>query len=211
VLTELGIPFGEQLLRFGDAAVWLQYRGIVPSGKVPCLKDGPLYVWDSLSIIEYLHERHPGVWPADATARAWARSAAAEMHSGFQPLRSQCPMSCGLRVRLFQRTPQLQQNLARLAQLWDEGLQRFGGPFLAGASFSAVDACYAPVVFRVQTYGLELPSGSAAYCAHMLRQRALQQWYVAALAEPFRDAEDEADCARLGEVTADLRAPAEGP
>jgi glutathione S-transferase len=88
LLRELGIPFVEHLLRFGETADWNDYRKISPTGKVPCLRDGSTSVWDSLAIIEYVAERHAGVWPADAAARAWARCAAAEMHSGFSALRS---------------------------------------------------------------------------------------------------------------------------
>lgn len=207
LLRELGIGFTEQLVRFGDTAAWQRYRALVPSGKVPCLADGELRIWDSLSIAEYLHERHPGVWPADAAARAWARSAAAEMHSGFLALREQCPMSCGVRVRLVAPTPALELDLARLTALFEDGLQRFGGPFLAGSSFCAADAFYAPVAFRVQTYGLQLPPDAAAYIAHLLRQRALVDWYAEALAERFRDTPHDTELAQLGEVTADLRTP----
>jgi glutathione S-transferase len=210
LLRELGIGFAEKLVRFGDAAAWEQYRTLVPSTKVPCLFDGELRIWDSLSIAEYLHERHAGVWPQDAAARAWARSAAAEMHSGFQELRGRCAMSCGVRIRLFHHTPGLERDVARVGALWSEGLQRFGGPFLAGAAFSAADAFYAPVVFRVQTYGLKLSPDGEAYGAHMLRQRSLVEWYAEALAERFRDAPHDAEIAKEGQVIADLRS-AENP
>lgn len=46
-------------------------------------------------------------------------------------------------------------------RLWCEGLRRFGGPFLAGAAFGAVDAFFAPVAFRVQSYGLGLSAPAA--------------------------------------------------
>ena len=39
-------------------------------------------------IVEYLAGRHPAAWPRDGRARAWARCAAAEMHSGFSTLRN---------------------------------------------------------------------------------------------------------------------------
>src|SRR5690606_31491236 len=111
-----------------------------PTGLVPVLNDGDRVVWESLSIIEYLAERHPEVWPDDAAVRAWARSAAAEMHGGFSTLRSVCGMNCGIRVRLHEVSPALQNNLDRIDALWTEGFARFGGPFLAGGKFTAVDA-----------------------------------------------------------------------
>ena len=93
LMRELGIPFREILVPFGGAANPDAFRAFSPTGKVPCLVDGTTTVWDSLAISEYVGERHAGVWPAEALARAWARSAAAEMHSGFQALRGKMPMN----------------------------------------------------------------------------------------------------------------------
>ncbi len=107
VLSAFNIPFEEKIHPFPENGVWDLYRTFSPSGKVPCLQDGDLIVWDSLAIIEYLAEQHPHLWPSDKTARAWARCAAAEMHSGFQTLRNNCGMSCGMRIQLQQITPAL--------------------------------------------------------------------------------------------------------
>ena len=161
-MREVGIEFKEHLIPFGGAA-WKDFLELSPSGKIPCLLDGSILVWDSLAIIEYLAERHRGVWPQQVEARAWARSAAAEMHAGFTELRNRCSMSCGVRLRLKQTPAALTRDIARLDALWSDGLDRFGGPFLAASSFTAVDAFFAPVAYRVQTYGLELRPAAAAY------------------------------------------------
>ena len=204
ILGALEIPFEERLHVFvpGFAA---RTEGRSPSGKVPCLDDDGRVVWDSLAIAEYLAERHPGVWPEDAGARAWARCAAAEMHSGFQALREQCSMTCGQRVRLAATPEALLRDIERIAALWTDGLRRFGGPFLAGASFGAVDAFFCPVAFRIQTYGLELPDEASRYARRLLALPAMRRWYEAALAEPWRDAPHEAEVTRAGQVLQDLR------
>ncbi len=207
VLQELRIPFAERLVPFHESADWVLFRRISPNGKVPCLIDGATTVWESLAIVEYLAERHEGVWPEDAGARTWARSAASEMHAGFSELRNRCSMSCGVRVQLHSVTPALTADLNRLSVLWSDGLQRFGGPFLAGAGFSAVDAFYAPVVFRLQTYGLQLDAQAQAYASRMLERETLRSWYEAALAEPWRDLPHDADVGQFGRVIQDLRAP----
>lgn len=207
LLRELRIPFTENLIPFHDAAKWAAYRRVAPNGKVPCLIDGTATVWESLAIVEYLAERHAGVWPADASARAWARSAAAEMHAGFGELRNRCSMSCGVRIRLHYGSPALTADLNRLSTLWNDGLGRFGGPFLGGASFTAVDAFFAPVVFRIQTYNLGLDAVSQAFVARMLDRESMRSWYADGLREPWRDLPHEMEIGHFGEVLQDLRAP----
>jgi len=206
LMRELGIEFAEQLIPFGDAPRWEGFRKISPSGKVPCLVDGRSAVWDSLAIAEYLAERHVGVWPGDPSARAWARCASAEMHSGFAELRNRCSMSCGVRARLKQRPAALERELDRLQALFADGLSRFGGTFLGGVRFSAVDAFFAPVAFRVRTYGLELGAAAAAYLERLLDLPSMQAWYAAAVLERFRDLPHDEEIARMADVTQDLRA-----
>jgi len=206
LLRELGIEFREHLMPFGLESSWREYRKVSPSGKVPCLIDGDNVVWDSLAITEYLGERHKGVWSADAAARTWSRSAAAEMHSGFNELRNRCSMSCGLRVRLHEFPAGLKADTERLNTLWNEGLRRFGGPFLAGGAFTAVDAFYAPVAFRVQTYSLPLNAAAKAYVDRLLGTRALREWYADALKETLRDPGHDDEIKGMGTVLEDLRA-----
>jgi glutathione S-transferase len=207
LMKALGVPFEERVTPFSGHSNREGFRQFSPTGMVPCLHDGPTVVWDSLAISEYLAERHSGVWPVEPEARAFARCAAAEMHSGFSALRSGCSMSCGLRVRLHETSPALQLNLDRLAELWGEGLARFGGPFLAGSVFTAADAFYAPVAFRVQTYGLNLPGVAGEYARRLLDLPALKSWYVAALQEPWRDEAHEIEVFEAGTVLQDLRSP----
>ncbi len=207
LMTELDIPFEERTLRFGDTHAWEDYRQrISRAGKVPCLEDGNIIVWDSLSIAEYLAERHRGIWPEQAAARAWARSAAAEMHAGFTELRNRCSMTCGQRIRLKQFPDSLERDLSDLGALWNDGLRRFGGPFLAGTAFTAADAFFAPVAFRVQTYMLPLDSASMAYVTLLLQLRSMRGWYADALRETFRDAPHEQETLRTGTVLTDFRA-----
>jgi glutathione S-transferase len=206
LMRELKIAFREHSVHFGDESAWQSYRKISPTGKVPCLVDGDTVVWDSLAIAEYLAERHPGVWPAEAGARAWARSVAAEMHSGFTDLRNLCSMSCGIRVRLNEIPAGLERDIARLNILWSEGLRRFGGPFLAGKAFSAADAFYAPVAFRIQSYGLKADTAAMAYVHQLLGLAAMREWYAAALKETLRDVPHEAEIRAVGQVLEDLRA-----
>ncbi len=207
LMQTLGLAFTEQNETFDSDDNSAKFRSFSPNGKVPCLHDEALQtvVWDSLAIVEYLAEQYPQVWPRDRRARAFARSAAAEMHSGFTALRGTCPMNVGIRVKLTAAPAALQQDLARLDSLWQQGLSEFGGPFLAGEQFSAVDAFFAPVAFRVQSYGLVLSAPAMAYVARLLALPAMQQWTRAALAEGRREPSHEEACVAFGELMADLR------
>ncbi len=207
LMTALDIPFSERL-HFFQPGGQNGFDGFSPSALVPCLVDGETAVWDSLAIVEYLYESHPAVWPASKAARAYARSAAAEMHSGFGTLRTICSMTVGQRIKLHDTPPALVRDLARLDALWNHGFTHFGGLYLAGDAFTAVDAFFAPVVFRIQTYGLgfDLSDTARTYVDRLLAHPALVKWYKDALKETERDADHEARQARVGTVIEDLRA-----
>ena len=207
LMRERGIPFEERRVLLGEGSNWDAYRKFSPNGRVPCLVDGGASVWESLAIAEYLAERHKGIWPEDAAARAWARCAAAEMHAGFAALRDVCTMNVGIRVRLRDTPPALARDVARIAELWNEGLGRFGGPFLAGKTFTAADAFFAPVAFRVQTYGLALDGAAASYAERLLALPSLRDWEAAALQEATREPGHEDEARRAGTWIEDRRAP----
>ncbi|MDR7153523.1 glutathione S-transferase [Sphingobium xenophagum] len=206
LMTTLGIPFIDRIEPFLQPTNYAAFRSFSPTGQVPVLIDGERTVWDSLGIILYLADRHAEVWPGDEGARAWAQCAAAEMHSGFATLRNDCTMNIGVRVEPHLPSPALNKDIARLTELWEEGLARFGGPYLAGDAFTAVDAFYAPVAFRVRTYGLDVGAAGQAWVEHMLALPAMQAWETAALAESWREDSHEAEIGAAGRIVADYRA-----
>jgi glutathione S-transferase len=128
------------------------------------------------------------------------------MHAGFSALREGCSMNCGVRIQLASLTPALKADLARLEELWLDGLDRFKGPFLAGKQFTAADAFFTPVAFRIQTYGLPLGERALEYAGRLRALPSMKAWYDAALAETFREPAHEADSTRAGKVLEDLRA-----
>lgn len=201
LMRELGIGFEERLVPFEQGG----FRSFSPSGKVPCLVDANRVVWDSLAICEYLGERHIGVWPADWGARAWARSAAAEMHSGFLELRTRCNMNLGLRIEIQDIPEPLAQDIARIEEIWQQGLRTFGGPFLAGDRFTTVDAFFAPVAFRFLTYTVPLSDASAGYVERLRALEPMRAWQEAALAEPWREQRYEESSLAAGRFIEDLR------
>jgi glutathione S-transferase len=205
LMRGLEIPFRERLLPFHENKGPGDFKLFSPTGRVPCLVDGALRVWDSLAIAEYLAERHVGVWPSQPDARGFARCASAEMHSGFAALRQHCSMNVGMRLRLRKVPVEVEQDLARLEVLWSEGLERFGGPWLAGARYTNVDAFFAPVATRVQTYDLKVSLESSRYVTRLLEFPAVKEWIDAGTRETFRDESHERDCLVNAEVLQDLR------
>ncbi|MHA6770032.1 glutathione S-transferase family protein [Sphingobium ummariense] len=206
LMKALGIPFEDRIEPFAQAVNYAAFRSFSPTGQVPVLLDGDRTIWDSLGIALYVGERHPGVWPWEKEARAWAQCAVAEMHSGFATLRNDCPMNVGVRVETHLPSPALNKDIGRLKELWEEGLERFGGPFLAGAAFTAVDAFYAPVAFRVRTYGLDVGPVARTWVDHMLALPAMREWEAAALAETWREESHEAEVGAAGRILEDHRA-----
>ena len=179
-----GAPFEEVPVQLTGTAPNPANKAFSPSGFVPVLHDGATVVWDTLAIAEYLAERHPGLWPTDPVARAWARSISAEMHSGFSALRNDMTMCIRERLDVRPWSAALQANIARVEELWNESRRRHGagGAFLCGA-FSAADAFYAPVVYRFRTYGVAPQGAAGEYLAAMLAQPWLREWEAAALKE----------------------------
>lgn len=162
-------------------------RDFHPARTAPALRlpDGTT-VMESLAIAEELASRHPGAghWPADLRARAVARSLAAEMHAGFQALRSQCPMN--LRVS-YEATPvdeALRADLARLEVIWDWARDTVGadGPWLCGA-YGAADAFFAPIASRVATYNLPVSERAMAYVEAHLAHPSFLRWRAEGLSE----------------------------
>ena len=203
-------PFKEMMVALsGEAQPNPANRSFSPSARVPCLHDGDVVVWDSLAIAEYLAERHAGMWPADPVARAWARAVACEMHSGFAALRNEMTMCIRERVDVRPWSPTLAADIARVAEIWNEGRRRFGagGPYLCGA-MSLADAFYAPVAFRFRTYGVAADGMAAAYLSDLLAEPLLREWEAAALAETAIVEADEPRIIYRAKLAAQVAGPA---
>lgn len=202
LMKQAGIPFEEIMVRFdsfeADSTFKKALRGVNPVGKVPVLMDDGFAVWDTLAIAEYLAERFPEkqLWPAEARARARARSVCAEMHSGFGALRSHCPMNIEASLPdtgklIWRDQAGVRADMARLCGLWSELLAVQPEGALLFGDFSIADAYFAPVCMRIKTYGLPLPADLAAYVERVCALPGVKAWIDDALAEhDFLDFEE---------------------
>lgn len=189
----LGIEFREIVIPFDFPAGNPQIRAISPTGRVPVLKDGDLVVPESLAILDHLARKFPDkrLWPSGFDDRTRAMSISLEMVSGFQPLRTACPMNLRRPKWPATITPAIAENVARIDAIWNEALARSGGPFLFG-SFTIADAMFSPVVNRFDVYDIKVSGVADAYMARIKALPAWAEWETAARAEPWVIEEDEA-------------------
>jgi glutathione S-transferase len=181
---QAGIPFEEISISLRRATTKAEILKHSPTGKVPCLIDGDLVVWESLSICEYLAEGVPTLWPSEKKARAEARSIAAEMHAGFTALRQGMPLDVRASLPFLSSSVEVKADVARIVSICEDCRKRHGheGPFLFG-HFTNADAMYAPVVFRFLTYHVELPELPRQWVETMAALPAMREWREMAGAE----------------------------
>ena len=201
LLTQAGIAFEEVMVRFDAFSPDSQFKQrlgpVSPSGKVPVLVDDGFAIWDTLAIAEYLAEKFPQhpLWPADAKARARARSVSAEMHSGFTGLRGACPMNIDADLAqagalIWRDKPAVRADVARIVEMWTDLLDTHKGPMLFGA-FSIADAMFAPVCMRLGRYALPLPPAITAYVQRVEQLPGVKAWIAGAMREKdFLDFEE---------------------
>ena len=198
LMTELGIPFAERMLKF-DSEDWdRNIARLSPTRLVPVLWEGEpgqgFATFDTSAIVERLGDLYPDrcVWPADDRARARGRSLVATFHSGFFALRSAMPMNIRSSYPGKGHEPEVLAEIERLTAFWRDARREFGadGPFLFG-KYSAADACFLPVASRFATYEPALDSEAADYCDALLDTKAMREWSRAARLETEFVPEDE--------------------
>ena len=190
-----GLPFEEQVVAPDDPDVRAEMLLLASSIRVPSLKHGPVKVWDTLAIAEYLNEVRPkaGLLPEDKVARAHCRAICGEMHSGFANLRSALPMNLHGHFPGFRIWARAQADIDRICEIWSGCLETYGGPYLFGAARTMADAMYAPVATRFLTYDVKLAPDCAAYCRTIVAMPEMVEWIAAAQKEPMEIEELEAE------------------
>jgi len=187
-----GVDFDEVGFHLGEEGVREKILEHSPSARVPALRHGDLVIWDSLAIAEYLAERFPEVpmWPTDPNHRAVARSAVAEMHSGFPALRANMPFNVRRSSPGKGSGEGVRDDIERVQQIWRDCRAAYGrdGSFLF-ARWCLADVFFAPVVSRFRTYAVDVDEVSRAYCKTVWEQTHVREWRAAAEAEPWIEAE----------------------
>jgi glutathione S-transferase len=201
VLKVSGANFEEVKLPLDTPEFDEAVEGLSPTRCVPFLIDHrgeqDIRVWDSLAITDYVAKLFPkaGLWPEQDDAYGYARSVVAEMHSGFDALRSALPMNIRADYGGRGLGPAVQRDVARIDALWSEARTRFGasGRYLFGERFTAADCFYAPVASRFKTYDVALSEPASAYRQAVLDHPAMQAWTAEAIRETQVLERDEID------------------
>jgi glutathione S-transferase len=190
-----GLEFEEKVVAPDDPEVRAEMLLLSSSIRVPSLQDGPVRVWDTLAIAEYLNEIRPraGLLPADTVARAHCRAICGEMHSGFANLRSALPMNLRGHFPGFRIWARAQADIDRITAIWKECLEIYGGPYLFGEARTMADAMYAPVTTRLLTYDVRLGPECARYCRTIAGLPEMVEWIEAAKQEPMEIEDLEAE------------------
>jgi glutathione S-transferase len=177
-LKAAGVSFETKVIKLQKPGTRSEILAISPSGKVPILIHGDLTICDSLAICEYVAELAGDheLWPRDQKLRGLARSASAEMHSGFTSLRTQ--MSFGLNTgdRVNELSPETGWDIDRIFSIWRKLLQASGSKTFLCGSFGIVDAMFAPVQFRFRRYGVNIPEDLLPYRDALLTFAPVQEW-----------------------------------
>lgn len=153
--------------------------------KAPVLVDGGATVWNSMAIIQWLDEKSGGgrFWPQKGAARAFALSIATEMQASFMALRKHCPMNCMRHYPGWALEAEALPDVARIAALWERGIESFSGPWLAGAEWGGADIMFAPIVSRFTTYDVKLPPVAEAYRQRAIAHPLVAEWVASAQTE----------------------------
>lgn len=181
-----GAPYSEELIRLGKPDTRERLLKHSPTGKVPLLQTTRGTIADSLAIAEYLAEQFPSeqLWPSDTFARAQARSACAQMHSGFFAMRNHMPFNLSQDAPLSPMPPEVRVDIERMLALWAEcrSAATEEGPYLFGR-VSLADAFFAPIAVRLRTYQVKLPAVDEAYVETVYQWAAFKAWQKAGLEE----------------------------
>ncbi|MGE0310259.1 MAG: glutathione S-transferase family protein [Lautropia sp.] len=181
-----GLRFDEVMVSPDDADARRELLLLSPSIRVPCLRHDGAKVWNTLAIAQYLNEIRPdaGLLPADRIERAHCLSICGEMNAGFANLRSALPMNLKARFPAHKVWSGALPDIERIVEIWTDCLDRYGGPYLFGATRTMADAMFAPVATRFLTYDVGLPAACAGYCATVVAMPEMVEWIAAARLEP---------------------------
>jgi glutathione S-transferase len=181
-LEEVGQPYEVRLLSFA-AMKEPAHRALHPFGQIPTYEEGDLVLFESGAIVLHLAQRHPGLLPEDADARAraiaWMFAALNTIEAPIIELQT-AKFAEGDKPWAEQRLPLVKDRIRQ--RLGELSVRLSDGEWLDGA-FSAGDLMMVGVLLRLKASGLlnEYPN-LAAYVARGEARPAYKRAFAAQLA-----------------------------
>lgn len=182
-LEEVGQPYDVRLVSFKEMKE-PAHRALNPFGQIPTYEDADLALFESGAIVLHIAERHDGLLPKDANARARAIAWMFAALSTVEPPIVELAMAMVFerdKSWSAERLPMLQDRVrTRLGEL----SRRLGDADWLDGAFSAGDLMMVTVLRRLNTSGLldEYPD-IAAYVARGEARPAFQRAFDAQLAD----------------------------
>jgi glutathione S-transferase len=181
-LEEVGQPYEVRLVSFG-AMKEPAHLGLHPFGQIPTYEEGELVLFESGAIIFHLADRHAGLLPEDANARARAITWMFAAINTVEP-----PILELVTARFVEGDkPWTQERMPLIADRirgrLDRLVARLGDSEWLDGEFSAGDLMMVSVLLRLRPSGIlaEFPS-LAAYVARGEARPAYQRAFAAQLA-----------------------------
>jgi len=133
-----------------------------PYNSVPTLVDRDLVLYDSRVIIEYLDERfpHPPLMPVDPVTRAQFRLALYRIERDWYSVAEEIADG-GDRKPVTQARKVLQDSIVSSVEIFS------AKRFFLSEEFSLVDCTIAPILWRLPTYNIELPTQARPILQYM--------------------------------------------
>ena len=179
---EVGQPYDVRLVSFREMKE-PAHRALHPFGQIPTYEEGDLALFESGAIVFHIAERHGGLLPEDAHARAraitWMFAALSTVEPPIVDLEV-AKLVEGDKAWAEQRLPLVKDRIRdRLGELAD----RLGDADWLDGAFSAADLIMVHVLLRLSRSGIldEYPSLSA-YVARARARPAYKRAFAAQLA-----------------------------
>lgn len=162
VLAEKGIL--TEITNVDGSVVPEDLMALNPYVSLPTLIDRELILYDSRVIVEYLDERypHPPLMPVSPVERAKLRLGLVTIERDFVEPAVALDLVLGTRVENAHRK--------KLKSLLTSSADLFGiKPFFLSDVFTIVDCVIAPILWRLNLFGIELPGNQKSIDAYMER------------------------------------------
>ena len=162
VLAEKGIL--TEINNVDGSVVPEDLMALNPYVSLPTLIDRELILYDSRVIVEYLDERypHPPLMPVSPVERAKLRLGLATIERDFVEPAVALDLVLGTRVENAHRK--------KLKSLLTSSADLFGiKPFFLSDDFTIVDCVIAPILWRLDLFGIELSGNKKSIYSYMER------------------------------------------